>query len=63
MCDGCRDGSAREVARVVHAEVFAAGAVRFVAARRDADESGVLAGGRRNEDVIVGGTPVERLSR
>jgi hypothetical protein len=47
----------------VHAEVFAAGAVRFIAARSDTDESGVLAGGRRNEDVVVGGTPVERLSR
>ena len=63
MRDGCRDGSASEVARGVHAEVFAAGAVRFGAARRDTDESGVLAGARRDEDVIVGGTPVQRLSR
>ena len=46
----------------MQAEVFAASAVRFVAERGDGDEAGVLAGGRRDEDVVVSGTPVERLS-
>jgi hypothetical protein len=46
----------------VQAEFLAAGAVRFVADGCDGDEAGVLAGGRRDEDVVVSGTPVERLS-
>ena len=62
MCDGCCDSSAREVAGVVQAEFFAASAVRFVADGCDGDEAGVLAGGRGDEDVVVSGTPVERLS-
>jgi hypothetical protein len=52
----------REVAGVVQAEFFTASAVRFVADWCDGDEAGVLAGGRRDEDVVVSGTPVERLS-
>jgi len=44
------------------AEVFAARAVGLVAQVRDADESGVLAGGRGDEDIIVSGTPIQRRS-
>ena len=62
MCDGCRDRGAREVPGGVHAELLAARTVCFVAQRRRRDESGVLAGGRGDEDVVVSGTPVERLS-
>jgi hypothetical protein len=47
----------------VHAKVFATRTVRMEAARDDVDESGVLACIRRDEDVVVSGTPVERLSR
>jgi hypothetical protein len=46
----------------VQAEFFAASAVRFVAGGCDGHEAGVLAGGCRDEDVVVSGTPVERLS-
>ncbi|WP_171013043.1 hypothetical protein [Microbacterium sp. 2FI] len=46
----------------MHAEVFAAGGVRLEAERRDADEAGILAGGSRDEDVVVGLTPVKRRS-
>ena len=46
----------------MHAEVFAAGAVRFVAERGEADEPGVFAGGCRDEDVDVSATPIERQS-
>jgi hypothetical protein len=47
----------------VQPKVFATRTVRMEAARDDVDESGVLAGIRRDEDVVVSGTPVERLSR
>ncbi len=63
MCHGCCDGGPREIAGVVQAEFFASSAVRFVADGCDGHETGVLAGGRRDEDIVVGGTPVERLSR
>ncbi|GAA5207061.1 hypothetical protein GCM10025774_10620 [Microbacterium kyungheense] len=58
--DGCRDGARGVLAGGVHAEVLAAGAVGFDARRRDADEARVLAGGRRDVDVVVGLAPVER---
>jgi len=60
VSDGCGDSRTREVAGVVQAEFLAAGAVRFVADGCDGDEAGVLAGGRRDEDIVVSGTPVER---
>jgi hypothetical protein len=46
----------------VQAEFLAAGAVRFVPDGCDGHEAGILAGGRRDEDIVVRGTPVERLS-
>ena len=56
---GCLDRRARTFARRVQAEHLAEGAVGLMAVRGDADESGVLAGGRRDEDVVVGLAPVE----
>jgi hypothetical protein len=46
----------------MHIEVLAAGAVRFIAEGCDCDESGVLAGGCRDEHVVVGTPPVEGRS-
>jgi hypothetical protein len=51
-----------ERSRVVHTQVLAASAVRFVAERCDADEPGVLAADGRSDDVVVSVTPFERRS-
>ncbi|MGN8551385.1 UNVERIFIED_CONTAM: hypothetical protein OHV15_02230 [Microbacterium sp. SLM126] len=48
---------------VVHPEILAACAVSLVAARCDADEAGVLAGDGRDEDVVVGGAPMNGTAR
>ena len=63
MREGCRDGGTREMRGDVHAELLATRTVCFVAERGARHEAGVLAGGRRDEHVVVGGTPLERLPR
>jgi len=60
---GCRDRRPSEISGGVDTEFLAACTVPFEAEGGEADESGVLAGGSRDEDVIVGLTPLQWRSR
>ena len=57
--EGRSDRCLSEVAAGVNAEVEASGALRLVAEVGERDEAAVLAGGCRDEDIVVGPTPVE----
>ena len=56
---GCRDRVFCVGAGAVHAEALTAGSVCFEAVGGHADEPGVLAGRRRDEDLMVGLPPME----